>query len=48
MGNAIVVLILVAIVGLALAKLRKDKKNGVKCPGCNHSADCPSNYRECK
>lgn len=42
MGDFIVVLIILAILGLSLAKLRKDKKNGVKCSGCGHSENCPS------
>lgn len=42
-GDIIVLLIIVSAVSLALLKIRKDKKNGVKCSGCNHSDSCPSN-----
>lgn len=42
MGDLIVVLIIIAILGMAFTKLRKDKKNGVKCSGCAHSENCPS------
>lgn len=42
MANVIVVLIIVLIISLALFKVIKDKKNGVKCSGCPHSKTCSS------
>ena len=32
--------IIIAIVGLAVAYIRKEKKRGVKCIGCPHAGDC--------
>ena len=40
MTDIIVGGIIVAIVGLAIAYIRKEKKKGVKCIGCPHSGDC--------
>jgi len=37
MGNAIVILVILAIVAGASAKIIIDKKNGVKCAGCPHA-----------
>lgn len=37
MGNAIVVIIIVAILCAAGYKVWHDKKNGVKCSGCPHA-----------
>jgi len=37
MGNAIVILIILAIITGASAKLIIDKRNGVKCSGCPHA-----------
>ena len=40
MTDIIVGGIIVAIVGLAIAYIRKEKKKGVKCIGCPHAGDC--------
>lgn len=37
MENVIVILVLLAIVGGATAKIISEKKKGVKCIGCPHS-----------
>ncbi len=42
MGNIIVALILIFIVGMAIRKIYIDKKNGVKCSGCPSSKECSS------
>lgn len=46
MGDIIVLVIIIAIVALAVGKLRKDKKNGVKCSGCAQAKTCPSNIKK--
>ena len=38
--DIIVVIILIAILGFALAYIRKEKKNGVKCVGCPYAKSC--------
>jgi hypothetical protein len=40
--NIIVLLIVVAVVAGAVAKIIVDKKSGVKCSGCPHSKVCAS------
>lgn len=42
MSNAIIVLILLAIVGGAAAYVIKAKKSGQKCIGCPYAKECPS------
>ena len=42
MGNIIVVLIIIAILGISISKVVSDKRKGVKCMGCSHSKACPS------
>lgn len=37
MANIIVMLIILAIVGLAITKIVIEKRKGVKCIGCPHS-----------
>lgn len=37
----IVIVICAAIITLAIYKIRKDKKRGVKCPGCGECSGCP-------
>lgn len=40
MANLILILVLVLIVGGALAFIIREKKRGVKCVGCPNSATC--------
>lgn len=35
MGDIIIALIILTFVALAIYKIRKDKKNGVRCSGCS-------------
>ncbi len=42
MINLIILLIIVVIFALAIGKIVKDKKNGVKCSGCPASKNCTS------
>ncbi len=40
LGNIIVIIIIAAIVGGALAKIVKDKKNGSGCASCPYNSSC--------
>ena len=40
--NIIATLVVVAILGGAVAYVIKSKKSGVKCIGCPHGSSCPS------
>ena len=40
--NVIVTLILIAILGLAISYIIRQKKKGVKCIGCPSGGCCPS------
>ena len=40
MMNIIVILIVAAIVGVAIAYIVKEKKKGTKCIGCSMSENC--------
>lgn len=42
MGDFIVIIVLLLIIGAAAFKLYKDKKNNVMCSGC---PSCPSNLQ---
>ena len=42
MTNVIVILIVLAIVGAAIAYIVREKKRGVKCIGCPAAATCPN------
>lgn len=42
MANFIVIVILIAIVGSAIAYIVKEKKKGVKCIGCPAGGSCPN------
>jgi hypothetical protein len=37
LGNILLFLIVASIIGAAIAKIVKDNKKGVKCPGCPYS-----------
>ncbi len=37
MGNVIAIIVLLLILGLAIAKIVSEKRKGVKCIGCPHS-----------
>lgn len=37
MGNIIVVLVIFMVISLAIIKVVRDKKMGVKCSGCPHA-----------
>lgn len=47
MGDFIVVVVILAIVGLAALYMFKAKKKGVKCIGCPDSAKCSGNCAGC-
>lgn len=40
MTDMIAAVIIIVIVGLAVAYIRKEKKHGVKCIGCPHAGTC--------
>lgn len=42
MTDIIVAVVLLLIIGSAVAYIIKAKKSGAKCIGCPHSASCPS------
>lgn len=42
MKDIIVILIILAIVIAAVAKIVIEKRKGVKCIGCPYSSECPS------
>lgn len=43
MGNLIVILVLLGIIGAAIAKIVIEKKKGVKCIGCPSSGTSKNN-----
>ncbi len=47
MGDVIVSLILVAIIGSVSYYIYDQKKKGVKCIGCSHGKDCASGKGGC-
>ena len=48
MINAILVLIIIVIVGGAIAYIRKEKKRGVRCIGCPHGGTCGGKCGRCE
>ena len=42
MGNLIVSLIILMILGLSIFKVIREKQKGSKCVGCAHGSDCSS------
>lgn len=42
MVNVVIILVIVAIVGAAVAYIVKEKKRGVKCVGCPYAQQCAS------
>ena len=40
MENFVVVIVLLAVVGLAVGYIRREKKRGVKCVGCPYANEC--------
>lgn len=44
MENLILGIVLLAIVGGAIAKIISEKKKGVKCIGCPSGQSCKSNH----
>ncbi len=46
MADLILVIILVGIVGAAIAYIRKEKKRGVKCIGCPSAGTCASKNKD--
>lgn len=40
MENAIIIIVLVAILGVAVAYIVKEKRSGVKCIGCPSGGRC--------
>ena len=47
MTNLIVIVVLLALVGLAAAYLIRAKKQGQKCVGCPYSKECASRQSGC-
>ena len=47
MTNIVIIIIVVAIVGAALAYIRKEKKRGVRCVGCPDSCACGGKCSSC-
>ncbi len=47
MTDAIILLVLIVIVGGAIAYIYKAKKSGAKCIGCPESKSCSSGCSEC-
>lgn len=47
MENFIIIAILVAIIGCAIAYIVKAKKKGVKCVGCPNTEMCQGNCSGC-
>jgi hypothetical protein len=43
-GDFIVIGVIVLILALAIFKIVKDKKRGVKCPGCDACCDKPRKH----
>jgi hypothetical protein len=37
LGNILLFLLVISIIGVAVAKIVSDNKKGVKCPGCPYS-----------
>ena len=48
MIDFVIVLIIVVIVGGALAYIRKEKKRGVRCVGCPSGGICNGKCASCK
>lgn len=53
MADFIIVVVLLILVGAAIAYIRKEKKRGVRCVGCpdggtcsGHCSGCPSGTRK--
>ncbi|MGL5354698.1 MAG: FeoB-associated Cys-rich membrane protein [Clostridium sp.] len=40
MGNVIISLVIVFILGLSISKVISEKRKGIKCIGCPHSKSC--------
>jgi len=47
MINFVLVLIIIVIVGSALAYIRREKKRGVRCVGCPDGGTCGGNCSNC-
>ncbi len=47
LGNIIVTIVLVAILGSAIAYILRAKKKGIKCIGCPDGAKCGGNCAGC-
>ncbi len=47
MANLIVILILVLVIGAAVAFIIREKKRGVKCIGCPNAGSCSGNCGGC-
>lgn len=41
--DLIVIVVIAVIVSVAIYKIVKDKKRGVKCSGCSGGCECPDN-----
>ena len=40
MADILVLLVIVVLVGIAIAYIRKQKKSGATCIGCSHAGQC--------
>lgn len=47
MIDLIIVLIVIAVLGMAIAYIRKAKKSGAKCIGCPAAGECKRNEKNC-
>ena len=47
MANVLIVIILLIMVGAAIAYIVKEKKRGVKCIGCPAAGSCSHNCQGC-
>lgn len=46
MGDVIVSIVLVIIIGVAIVYIRKAKKSGTKCIGCPAGGNCSQHHKE--
>lgn len=47
MVNFVLIIVIMAIVGAAIAYIRKEKKRGVRCVGCPDAGTCGGNCSGC-
>lgn len=47
MADLILIVVIMAIVGIAMAYIRKEKKRGVRCVGCPDGGTCSGHCSGC-